>query len=83
MIHQIKKQHTTTKWSGGETTELFIYPENANYKAGNYQFRLSTATVEIEASTFTPLPGVDRTLIVLEGEMQLDHKISTPLLYIH
>lgn len=74
MSQQIKKQHTTTQWSGGETTELYIFPEGSNYKNGDYQFRLSTATVEIEESTFTPLPGVDRTLIVLEGEMQLDHK---------
>lgn len=74
MSQQIKKQHTTTQWSGGETTELYIFPEGSNYKNGNYQFRLSTATVEIEESTFTPLPGVDRTLILLEGEMQLNHE---------
>lgn len=71
---QLKKNHTTTQWSGGQTTELYIYPENADYKTGNYLFRLSTATVEVEESTFTSLPGVDRTLMVLEGEMELEHK---------
>lgn len=74
MSHQLKKNHITTKWSGGETTELYIYPENAQYKTGNYLFRLSTATVEVEESTFTPLSGVDRTLMVLEGEMKLVHE---------
>ncbi|NVJ46483.1 MAG: HutD family protein [Cytophagia bacterium] len=74
MSHHLKKNHITTNWSGGETTELYIYPENAQYKTGNYLFRLSTATVEVEESTFTPLWGVDRTLMVLEGEMKLVHE---------
>ena len=74
MRHRIKKNHVTTQWSGGDSTELFIYPEDSQYKSGNYQFRLSTATVEIESSTFTPLPDVDRTLLVLEGQMDLDHE---------
>ncbi|NVK84156.1 MAG: HutD family protein [Cytophagia bacterium] len=73
MPHRLKKNHISTKWSGGETTELFIFPEDAQYKEGNYQFRLSTATVEVEESVFTSLPDVDRTLMVLEGKMELVH----------
>lgn len=73
MSHRLKKNHIITKWSGGETTELFIFPEDAQYKEGNYQFRLSTATVEVEESVFTSLPDVDRTLMVLEGKMELIH----------
>jgi len=61
------------KWSGGTTTELFIFPEGANYKDLNFDFRLSTATVEVDASVFTPLTGVSRTLMVLNGEMSLNH----------
>lgn len=64
----------TTKWSGGETTELFIYPEDANFASRDFQFRLSTATVEVEESTFTPLDDVSRTLVLLEGEMKLIHE---------
>ena len=56
----------TAKWSGGLTTELFIYPEGSAYSERNFDFRLSTATVEIETSVFTPLPHVQRTLMVLE-----------------
>lgn len=73
MPHRLKKNHISTKWSGGETTELFIFPEDAQYKEGNYQFRLSTATVDVEESVFTSLPDVDRTLMVLEGKMELVH----------
>jgi len=34
---------------------------------------LSTATVEVETSVFTPLEGISRTLLVLDGEMTLSH----------
>lgn len=64
----------TTNWSGGTTTELYIYPTDSVYKRMDFSFRLSTATVEIESSEFTSLPGVSRTLMVLEGEMYLEHE---------
>ena len=57
-----------SKWSGGETTELFIWPEDASYSERRFQFRISTATVETECSTFTVLPGVHRFLTPLSPE---------------
>lgn len=64
----------TTSWSGGETTEIYIYPENSSYTKRNFDFRLSTATVAVETTVFTPLNGVKRTLLVLAGEMELEHE---------
>ena len=64
----------TSKWSGGTTTELFIHPKTANFKQRDFDFRLSTATVEVEMSVFTPLHLVERTLMVLDGEMKLFHE---------
>jgi environmental stress-induced protein Ves len=64
----------TSKWSGGSTTELYIYPATANYAAGNFDFRISSAIVEIEQSNFTILPGVSRQLMVLKGSIKLSHK---------
>lgn len=61
-------------WSGGTTTELFIYPQNSAYNSMNFDFRISTATIEIERSEFTSLPGVKRTLMVLEGTLELNHE---------
>ncbi len=63
----------TSLWSGGKTTEIFIYPETAEYGKRNFDCRISTATVEVETSTFTPLPGIERYLMILEGEMRLKH----------
>lgn len=76
MNYQIIKadSFTTTHWNGGTTTELFIYPALSKYVTRNFNFRLSAATVNVEESTFTSLPGTTRTLMVLEGEMTLLHK---------
>lgn len=64
----------TSSWSGGTTTELFIFPRSANYKKMDWDFRISTATIEVETSTFTALPGVKRILMVLNGTLELEHK---------
>ncbi|MDO9594395.1 MAG: HutD family protein [Lutibacter sp.] len=64
----------TTKWAGGSTTELFIYPPTSNYASRNFDFRISSATVEIEQSNFTKLPGVSRQLMVLSGNINVSHK---------
>jgi environmental stress-induced protein Ves len=65
--------YITTKWSGGKTSELFIYPEGANFKQGDFSLRISIATVEVDSSDFTPLPNVQRTLMVLDGTLKLEH----------
>jgi environmental stress-induced protein Ves len=62
------------QWAGGTTTQLFIYPLQAEYKKRNFSFRISTATVELETSQFTKLPGISRKLMVLEGKMKLVHE---------
>lgn len=61
-------------WSGGKTTELYIYPENAIYSNHDFKFRISTATIETETSTFTKLSGYNRILSVLEGELEISHE---------
>ena len=74
MAQLIKTAYEIKEWSGGTTTEIFIYPEGAEYEKRNFSFRLSTASVELEESTFTALPDVKRTLMVLHGKMELRHE---------
>lgn len=52
-------------WSGGKTEELFLYPATGSYAERNFQVRISSATVELTDSHFTPLPGVVRYLTPL------------------
>lgn len=66
--------YQTSEWSGGSTTQLYISPANASYTERNFDFRISSAKVEVPESTFTALPNVNRKLMVLEGEITLNHK---------
>lgn len=68
-----KAQHKTAAWAGGTTTELAIHPPHSNYKNLDFNFRLSIAKVDVDTSVFTRLPGVSRTLMVLDGTLQLKH----------
>ena len=36
IIVRTEKDYKVSKWSGGDTTELYLYPENGDYKAGNF-----------------------------------------------
>lgn len=69
-----KHNLTTTHWSGGTTTQLAIWPAEADYAARNFTWRVSTATVEAEESEFTRLPGISRILMSLEGTIGLEHQ---------
>jgi len=68
------KDFNTMNWSGGTSTQLYIYPLTADYKKRTFDFRLSTAKVDIEKSEFTPLPGVSRKIMVLDGQIVISHK---------
>jgi uncharacterized protein len=69
-----KEEQSTSIWSGGTTTQLAIYPKDSEYKAHNFKWRLSSANVDIEESTFTSLPGIWRHIMIIEGEMALQHE---------
>lgn len=73
-IKIIKKQgQETFKWTGGKTTQLYIYPENSSYEKRNFKWRLSSATIEVEESKFTKLPNIQRKLMLLDGDLVLNH----------
>lgn len=66
--------YKTSKWQGGKTTELFIYPPDGDYQKRDFQIRLSTATVEAEKSDFTTLAGFHRKLMILSGKITIVHE---------
>ena len=67
------KDYKVSQWSGGSTTELYLYPEDGDYKTGNFQLRISSATVETERSEFTSLLGVERYLMIFQGHLDMIH----------
>lgn len=64
----------SSKWSGGTTTELWLWPEDGSYAERNFLARISSATVEVAASTFTELSGVRRQIMTLSGDLLLRHE---------
>lgn len=69
-----KNEFEVSSWSGGSTTQLYIFPRDALYSERKFKWRLSSAKVEVEESVFTPLPGFSRIIMVIEGEIHLEHQ---------
>lgn len=68
------KDMSVSRWTGGTTKQLAIYPENGDYLQREFIWRLSSATVEQEESKFSKLPDFNRVLMVLEGDVVLAHQ---------
>lgn len=70
-IKRTPADYGTTQWAGGKTTELAIFPPSAVYGKRDFYWRISTATVEQPQTVFSPLPEINRMLMLLEGELAL------------
>ncbi|PJI08847.1 MULTISPECIES: HutD family protein [Clostridium] len=74
-VEVIKKDnYKVSKWSGGKTIELYIYPRQSEYANRNFMWRISAAEVEANESTFTNLTGFSRQLMLTSGETILEHE---------
>ena len=69
-----KEDFIVTKWTGGETTQLFIYPEDAIFSEKNFLWRVSSATFTSTESKFSDFTGYQRYILPLEGKLALSHK---------
>lgn len=75
MVELVRRdQQRVSMWSGGTTTEIAIYPKDAAYSRRDFLWRISSAHVEAENSAFTSLPGIWRLIMVLEGDLTLEHE---------
>lgn len=79
ILHLRAKDFKTSVWSGGTTTQLYLHPETGSYADRNFQFRISSATVDLEESEFTLLPGVVRFITPLDGSFVLTHPGVPPV----
>jgi environmental stress-induced protein Ves len=77
--HLTPKDYKVSQWSGGTTTEIFIWPEGASYATREFSLRISSATVDLEESDFTALPGVERYIVPLQGGFTLTHPGEEPI----
>lgn len=75
-----KKDQSHQQWSGGQTTQFFIYPIHASYENRNFIFRISSASVTEFKTVFTNLMGFHRSLMILSGSLKIIHHNCTPKL---
>lgn len=71
-----KEEFKTTAWSGGETSQLYIYPETSDFAKKDFLFRLSSASFTSNQSDFSDFTGYDRYILALRGNLYLDHERS-------
>ncbi|WP_338547119.1 HutD family protein [Emergencia sp. JLR.KK010] len=76
MEYKIYKETDFNKsnWTGGTTTQLAIFPQESRYLERNFIWRLSSATCDLEETTFSKLADYDRVLMVLSGNAVLAHQ---------
>ena len=58
-------------WSGGKTKQLYLSPPTGHYGKREFDYRLSTATVEAAESEFSDLSGFHRILMSLDHTLHL------------
>ena len=78
MLHLTENDYTVSRWTGGTTTQIAIFPPDAAYGTRDFLWRVSSAAVEDERSTFTTLPDYERCLMLLDGSLLLRHDGGEP-----
>lgn len=68
-----KNDYIKKNWSGGETTQLLIYPETASLENRDFIFRISSATCPNEESQFSDFSGYQRYITPLNKDFRLRH----------
>ena len=70
-----------SNWSGGKTKQLYLSPPTGHYGRREFDYRLSTATVEAAESEFSDLSGFHRILMSLDHPLRLlnDSRQEVPL----
>lgn len=74
-----KEQMTASRWSGGTTTQIDLYPEGTTYGSRDFTFRVSSATIEESPSQFTALPDYQRWITMLSGPVILEHGLENEI----
>lgn len=79
-LHRRAADTRRLPWKNGRgvTEELALWPAGASLAAGDFLWRIAKAPVD-EPGPFSSLPGVERILVVTEGEaLVLDHGDAAP-----
>jgi environmental stress-induced protein Ves len=62
---------STIEWSGGTSSEWFIFPKITSYQNRDFSLRISSATVNLSPISFTPFPAYQRLICITKGEGEI------------
>ncbi len=65
-------------WTGGTSTQFFIFPFDANLAKRDFLFRISSAKIDVEVSEFSNFEGYQRIFLPLSGTVTLQHEDRKP-----
>lgn len=68
-----EEDYHVTDWSGGKTKEICMRPSTSKFQLIDFDYRVSSATVEQEQTNFTSMPGYYRIILPLENSLTLEH----------
>ena len=67
-----KQCQKITRWAGGRTRQLAIYPQDAQgAEAFDFVFEITSSTTDIKESEYTIYESYNRTLMIISGESAL------------
>ncbi|CDZ74557.1 hypothetical protein ING2D1G_0373 [Peptoniphilus sp. ING2-D1G] len=66
-----RRNFKSSEWAGGETDEIIIFPEEADFKDRTFDYRISSATCNLDSSKFSPYDGYRRFITPLDNELIL------------
>lgn len=61
-------------WGRGATTRLAVHPPEASHSGSAFKWRMSSIRVAPAEFRLAPLPGFQRILMVLSGELRVCHE---------
>lgn len=71
VFHFKKENIIPGVWDGGKTYEYCIFPPQSQYAERNFDFRISSASIEKSPSNFTQFEAYTRFLIMLDGRLEI------------
>lgn len=70
--------YVQSEWSGGTTSQIFIYPDGASLAERDFYFRISSAGIETEKSDFSKFDGYHRFFTPLNSGVEISSDGNAP-----
>ena len=76
MQYQIIKREDfiVHRWSGGTTSDIFLFPPSSCWEKKDFQIRISSADCRVDGAPYSDFTGFTRHILPLRGSMHMFHE---------